>query len=124
MPGMDGTGPLGMGPGTGGGFGRCGYGRGRGRGRGYGYASVYGDAGNSIPAQPQAAANGQEEKSEAQAYKPDESLMAELNTLKQRSAALEEKIEKLTEAVAGLAAPKPEKISKPENKKKDDKFKK
>ena len=101
MPGMDGTGPFGNGPGTGGGFGRCGYGRGSGRGRrnAAGYASA---AFQSY--RPSEGAHIDEPAAQEESAFSGR-VLDELSEVKDRSAALEEKLAELTKAVQALARP-------------------
>jgi len=94
MPGMDGTGPLGYGPGMGGGFGRCGFGRRSGCSRRY----IAGHATAAFESQrtPEATHNEPETHRES-AF--GGRMLAELDEVKDRSAALEEKLTELTKAV-------------------------
>lgn len=92
MPGLDGTGPLGLGPRTGRGLGPCGAGVwtrpfGFGFGRGFGWrARIWGSTLTPAPAQPTAS-----EKAALEAEK--RALEAELDAIKKRLKELEKKLE-------------------------------
>jgi hypothetical protein len=110
---MDGTGPIGLGPGTGGGYGRCAGGRRFGRGRmfsgGY-YDAPQGYSGRRTAYEPE------EETGRAQEKDRVDSLFTDLSQIRERAAALEDKLSELTNMVKKLADSKqsePAKTTKP-----------